>query len=202
MAAPVIGLAGGIGTGKSTVAQILQELGAVVIDADKVGHDVYRPGSEGFRQVVDAFGPGVVAPDGSIDRRALGAIVFADAAALARLNAIVHPLIGGELAARVAAARAAHPERPIVVEAAVLVEAGWHGGGLVDRLWVVTARPETAIARVMTTRGLAQAEVERRMAAQLSDAERRRVADLVIENDGSPAELRARVEAAWRTLAG
>src|SRR5262249_59047685 len=76
MAAPVIGLAGGIGTGKSTVAQILQELGAVVIDADKVGHDVYRPGSEGFRQVVDAFGPGVVAPDGSIDRRALGAIVF------------------------------------------------------------------------------------------------------------------------------
>ena len=202
MAAPVIGLAGGIGTGKSTVVQLLAELGAAVIDADKIGHEVYRPGTEGFRQVVDAFGPGVVAPDGTIDRRALGAIVFTDAAALARLNAIVHPLIARELAARVTAARVEDPQRPVVVEAPVLVEAGWQGRGLVDRLWIVTAAPETAIARVVATRGLARAEVERRMAAQLPEAERRRVADLVIENDGSPAELRARVEAAWRTLAG
>jgi len=195
-AAAVIGLAGGIGTGKSTVAAILSELGAVVIDADRIGHDVYRPGSEGFRQVVDAFGAGVVAPDGTIDRRTLGSLVFADAAARARLNAIVHPLIARELALRVATARAADARRPIVVEAAVLVEVGWRG--LVDRLWVVTAPRETAIARVMATRGFERAEVERRLAAQLPDAERRRVADVVIENDGSPAELRARVEAVWR----
>jgi dephospho-CoA kinase len=200
MAAPVIGLAGGIGTGKSTVARHLADLGAHVIDADKIGHDVYRPGSEGFRQVLDAFGPGVVAGDGTIDRRALGAIVFADPHARARLNAIVHPLIGVELVGRVAAARAADPDRPIVIEAAILVEAGWRG--LVDRLWVVSTRPENAIARVMATRGLERAEVERRIAAQLPDAERRRVADVVIENDGSPAELRAIVEDAWRSLTG
>ncbi len=198
-AAPVIGLAGGIGTGKSTVAALLAELGATVIDADKIGHEVYQPGSEGFRHLVDAFGRGVVAPDGTIDRRALGAIVFADTGARARLNAIVHPLIAQDLAERVATARRAHPDRPIVIEAAILVEAGWRA--LVERLWVVAARSEVAVARVMSSRGLERAEVERRMAAQLPDAERRRAADLVIENDGSPAELRARVEAAWRTLA-
>src|SRR5262245_35673647 len=189
-AAPVIGLAGGIGTGKSTVAAMLAELGAFVIDADKIGHQVYRPGSDGFRQVVDAFGDEVVAPDGTIDRGALGKIVFADSAARARLNAIVHPLIAGELARQVAAARADDVGRPIVIEAAVLVEAGWRG--LVDRLWIVTAPTETAIARVTAARGLDRAEVERRIASQLPEAERRRVADVVIENDGSPAELRAR----------
>jgi dephospho-CoA kinase len=197
-AAPVVGLTGGIGSGKSTVAAILAERGALVIDADRVGHDCYRPGSDGFRQIVEAFGPRVVAADGTIDRKALGAVVFADPVALARLNAIVHPLIGAEVAARVAAARAGDPRTPIVIEAAILLEAGWRR--LIDRLWVVSVRPETAIARVMAARGLARAEVERRIAAQTSDAERRRQADLVIENDGTPAELRARVEGAWRTL--
>jgi dephospho-CoA kinase len=98
MAAHVIGLTGGIGSGKSTVAAMLAGLGAHVIDADKIGHEVYRPGTEGFARVVDAFGPGVVASDGTIDRRALGAIVFADAGARTRLNALVHPLIAAALA--------------------------------------------------------------------------------------------------------
>ena len=196
----IIGLTGGIGAGKSTVATILAELGARVIDADRVGHDVYRPGSEGFRRVVDAFGPGIVAPDGTIDRRALGAIVFADPTALARLNAIVHPLIAAELTSRLAAVRDEGYTGPIVIEAAVLLEAGWRA--LVDRLWVVTVRRETAIARVASARGLGRAEIARRIEAQLADAERRRAADLVIENDGSPAELRAQVEAAWRALLG
>jgi dephospho-CoA kinase len=195
MGAPVIGLTGGIGSGKSTVAAMLAELGAHVIDADKVGHEVYRAGTEGFRRVVAAFGPGIVGPDGEIDRRALGAIVFADPAALARLNAIVHPLIGEAIRARIAAAG---DGRPIVIEAAVLIEAGWR---FFDQIWLVTARPETAIARVMASRGLTRAEAERRLAAQLSDAERRRHAQVVIENDGTRAELRARVEAAWRALA-
>jgi dephospho-CoA kinase len=194
MAAPVIGLSGGIGSGKSTVASILAELGAHVIDADRIGHEVYRPGTDGFRRVVEEFGPGIVGADGTIDRAALGRIVFADPAALGRLNAIVHPLIVEELARRVAAAR--EGERPIVVEAAILAEAGWRS--LFDRLWVVSVRPETAIARVVASRGLTRADVEHRIAAQMPDAERRRLADVVIENEGDLAELRARVEDAWK----
>ena len=200
MAAPVIGLSGGIGTGKSTVAAMLAERGAHVIDADRVGHDVYRPGTDGFQRVTEAFGTRVVAPDGTIDRRALGGLVFGDPAALARLNAIVHPLIVTELGRRIAVARQENPSRPIVVEAAILAEAGWRT--LFDRLWVVATRPEIAIARVVASRAMAREEVEQRLAAQMPDAERRRLADVVIENDGTPADLRAEVERAWQTLAG
>jgi dephospho-CoA kinase len=197
---PIVGLTGGIGSGKSTVAAILTELGARVIDADRIGHDVYRPGAPGFDRVVEAFGRGVVATDGTIDRRALGAIVFADPAALARLNAIVHPLIAAELAGKIARARADGFAGPIVIEAAILLEAGWRA--LVERLWVVSTRREHAVARVVAARGLAPAEVEKRIAAQMDDAQRRRQADLVIENDGSPEALRAEVKRAWRTLVG
>ncbi len=195
MAVRVIGLTGGIGSGKSTVAALLAERGATVIDADKIGHEVYRPGSEGFTRVVETFGRGVVAADGTIDRKALGAIVFADATARARLNAIVHPLIGSEIAARVAQVPAG---TRVVIEAAIILEAGWRA--LAERVWVVSVSRETAIARVMAARGLTRVEVERRLDAQMPDAERRRLADLVIENDGTPAALRAQVEAAWRTV--
>ena len=201
MRAPrVIGLTGGIGSGKSTVSAMLADLGARVVDADRIGHWVYRPGSEGFRAVVEAFGPGVVAADGTIDRARLGAIVFADPEARARLNAIVHPLIGAELAARIAAARDDGYEGPVVVEAAILIEAGWRA--LVDQLWVVSVKRETAIARVVGSRNLSRADVERRIDTQLSDAERRRQADVVIENDGDLDVLRAQVEAAWRGVCG
>jgi len=197
-AAPVIGLTGGVGSGKSTAAAILAELGARVIDADRIGHEVYRPGSEGFRRVVEAFGAGIVARDGTIDRRALGAIVFAQPEARARLNALVHPLIAAEVARRIAEARAEGFAGPIVVEAAVLIEAGWQS--LVDRVWAVSATRASAIGRVMASRGLCREEAELRLDAQLPDAERRRLADLVIENDGTPAELQARVEEAWQAL--
>ena len=196
--APVIGLTGGIGSGKSTVAAILGELGAHVIDADKIGHEVYLPGTDGHRRVVEAFGTGVVAADGTIDRRALGAIVFADRAALARLNAVVHPLIGEDIRRRIATAMHDGSGKPIVIEAAIMMEAGWR---FFDRVWVVMVARETAIARVVASRGVARADVERRLAVQMSDEERRRLADLVIENDGTPAALRAKVEAAWRSLA-
>jgi dephospho-CoA kinase len=194
---PVVGLTGGIGSGKSTVAAMLAELGAHVIDADRVGHDVYRPGTEGFARVVDAFGRDVVAADGTIDRRVLGARVFADPAELRRLNALVHPLIGDEIRRRLEAVRADDGGRPIVVEAAIMIEAGWR---FFDRIWVVVVKPETAIARIAASRGLDRAEIERRIAAQLSNDERRRIADVVIENDGTLAELRAQVEAAWSRL--
>jgi len=196
----VIGLTGGIGSGKSTVSAMLADLGARVVDADKIGHFVYRPGSDGFGAVVDAFGPGVVAADGTIDRAKLGAIVFGDPAARARLNAIVHPLIGQELAARLAAARDDGYDGPVVVEAAVLIEAGWRP--LVDKLWVVSIDREKAIDRVVASRGVSRAEVERRMDTQLPDAARRREADLVIDNSDGLDALRKQVEAAWRGVAG
>jgi len=195
--APVIGLTGGIGAGKSTVATLLAGLGAVVIDADKVGHDVYRPGTEGFRIVVEAFGADIVGADGAIDRRRLGARVFDDPTELRRLNALVHPLIGDEIRRRMQTALAEAAGRPIVVEAAIMLEAGWR---FFDRIWVVIVRREVAIARVTASRGMTRDEVERRIDAQISNDDRRRVADVVIENDGTPEELRAKVEAAWYAL--
>ena len=197
--APVIGLTGGIGSGKSTVAAILAELGAVVIDADKIGHEIYLPGTEGFERVVAEFGADVVAADGTIDRRRLGARVFAEPAALVRLNALVHPLIGDEIRRRIQAALAAGETtaRPIVIEAAIMLEAGWR---FFDRIWVVVVSREVAIARVTASRGLSRVEVEQRIDAQMSNEERRRIADAVIDNDGTPAELRAKVEAAWHEL--
>jgi len=197
MARPVIGLTGGIGSGKSTVARMLAELGADVIDTDKVGHEVYRPGTEGFRQVVDAFGLDVVAGDGTIDRRALAARVFADPEALRRLNAIVHPLIGLAVRDWLVRMQDAPEKTPIVVEAPVLMEAGWR---FFDEVWVVIVAPETAVARVTASRDMTADEVRRRIDAQLSNEARVKLADRVFENDGTLEELRGQVEAAWRTL--
>lgn len=197
MAVRLVGLTGGIGSGKTTVAQMLGALGAGIIDADAVGHDVYRPGTDGFARVVAAFGPEIVGGDGSIDRRVLGARVFADPAALERLNAIVHPLIREEIRRRVETALAADATRPVVVEAAILLEAGWR---FFERIWVVIVSRETAIARVTASRGFSREEVERRLDAQMSNEERRRFADRVIENDGDLAALRAQVMDAWASL--
>jgi dephospho-CoA kinase len=197
-ARPVIGLTGGIGSGKSTVAAMLAELGADVIDTDKVGHDVYRPGTDGFRQVTEAFGPDIVAGDGTIDRRALAARVFADPDALRRLNAIVHPLIGLAVRDWLVRAQTAPGRGPIVVEAPVLMEAGWR---FFDEVWVVIVKPETAIARVTASRAMTADEVRRRIDAQLSNAERVKLADRVIENDGTLDALKEQVRIAWRAVA-
>ena len=195
-----IGLTGGIGSGKSAVSAILGELGAWVIDADKVGHDIYRPDMEAWRQVVAAFGAEILAADRSIDRKKLGGIVFGSDEALARLNAIVHPLMFDEIGRRIAAKRAAGFRRPIVVEAAVLVEANWLP--LTDVVWVVETPHSAVVARVAAQRGLPARDIEARIASQLSDAERRRHADLVIRNAGSLEALRRQVEAAWHGLDG
>jgi dephospho-CoA kinase len=192
-----IGLTGGIGSGKSTVAKMLAELGAEVIDADLVGHDIYRPGTLGFDRVTEAFGRDIVGADGSIDRKKLGAIVFADPSALKRLTAIVHPLIGEVVQRRIAARRAAGSAQPVVVEAAVLIEANWTP--LVDEVWLVTAPEDLVIERVRI-RGLAPEQVQARIRAQLSNDERRRHASVVIDNSGDLAALRARVEEAWHRL--
>jgi dephospho-CoA kinase len=191
----IIGLTGGIGSGKTTVAKMLEELGAAVIHADAVGHEVYRPMTEGWRRVTQAFGSAIIAPDQTIDRAKLGALVFTDRAALERLNAIVHPLIFAAVRERIDARRATRCAQTVVVEAAILIEANWLP--LVDEVWLVTAGSAAVIARVGAQRGLSPAEVGQRIAAQMSDAERRKWADVVIENAGSLDDLRAQVVAAW-----
>lgn len=195
-----IGLTGGIGSGKSAVSAMLGELGAWVIDADKVGHDIYRPDMEAWRQVIAAFGAEILAADRSIDRKKLGGIVFGSDEALARLNAIVHPLMFDEIGRRIAAKRAAGFRLPIVVEAAVLVEANWLP--LTDVVWVVETPRSAVVARVAAQRGLPVRDIETRIASQLFDAERRRHADLVIRNAGSLEALRRQVETAWHGLDG
>jgi dephospho-CoA kinase len=196
----VIGLTGGIGSGKSTVARILAELGAEVISADLVGHEVYRPGTPGFEQVTAAFGREVVGEDGTVDRRKLGGIVFASPAALAELNRIVHPLIAEAVRQRIEHRRSEGGQRPIVIEAAVLIEANWVP--LVDEVWVVRASPEAVVERIATERGLAAAQIRARIESQIDDEERRSHADVVIENTAGLDDLRARVEAAWQRIAG
>lgn len=192
----VVGLTGGIGSGKSVAASILSELGGLVIDADRVGHETYAPGTPGWQQVVAEFGPAVVAADGSIDRKRLGAIVFADPGRLARLNAIAHPLIRAAIADRVAAARAGGGLPGIVIEAALLVEAKWDA--LVDEVWVVTARPEVIEERLSTQRGLDRAAIAARMAAQLGDDARAARADVIVDNSGSLEALRVQLTKLWR----
>ena len=191
----IVGLTGGIGSGKSTVARRLAELGAAIVDADKLGHGVYLPGGPAYDGVAAAFGPEVVAPDGTIDRKALGARVFAEPTALARLNAIVHPRIAEAIRAEIERIRREDPARPIVVEAAVLLEAGWQT--LVDEVWVVVAPPVIAVERIVASRGLTAEDAAKRIAAQLSNEERIRAADRVIVNEGSLGALTAAVDAAF-----
>jgi dephospho-CoA kinase len=192
----VIGLTGGIGSGKSSASAILGELGATIIDADKVGHQVYEPGTPCWHDLVEAFGEGIVAAEGGVDRQKLAARVFADPIWLQKLNALVWPRIAEAIRERIGAMRARAGAAPIVVEAAVLIEAGWQA--LVDEVWVVTASRERAIERVVATRGLSRAEVERRIDNQVSDAKRIAGAACVIRNDGTLDELRAALERCWR----
>ncbi len=193
-----IGLTGGIGSGKTTVAAMLEEFGATVIHADTVGHETYRPHSPGWQRLIATFGATIVAADETIDRPRLGALVFRDPQALARLNAIVHPLIFAEIQRRIAAYRAAGHSRPIVVEAAVLIEANWLP--LVDEVWLVLTHRDAVVERLEKQRGLQPAAVDARIAAQLSDAERQRYADVVIHNAGSLEDLRREVRALWDQL--
>jgi dephospho-CoA kinase len=193
-----IGLTGGIGSGKSTVSQILAGLGAFVIDADKVGHEIYLPGKEAWRQVTAAFGQDILAPDQTIDRKKLGAIVFGSEAARTQLNAIVHPLMFQDIRRRIEEKRVEGFAQPIVVEAAILIEANWLP--LADEVWVVVTNKNAVIERVATQRGMAAKETEARIASQLSDAERLKNAHVVIMNDGSQDDLVKKVKEAWQRL--
>jgi dephospho-CoA kinase len=196
----IIGITGGIGSGKSTAARILEELGACVIDADSVGHGIYAPGTEGWRRVVKDFGQQVVAGDGTIDRKRLGTIVFSDRGALARLNALLHPLIGAEIRRLIEEKRSGGWTAPIVVEAAILVEASWQS--IFDEVWVVTADREAVIQRLTTQRELDPIAVQRRIDSQIGDAERSRHATVVIPNTGTVDDLRAELTRLWDARLG
>ncbi|MGF1428879.1 dephospho-CoA kinase [Kitasatospora sp. LaBMicrA B282] len=190
-----IGLTGGIGAGKSAVADLLVSYGAVLIDSDLIAREVVAPGTPGLAAVVEEFGPGVLGADGALDRPALGAIVFGDQARLAALNAIVHPLVRARSAELEAAAA---PEAVVVHDVPLLAENGL--AGLFDQVIVVDASEAVRLDRLVRLRGMAESEARARMAAQASRDERLAVADLVVENNGSRAELAQQVKAAWEQL--
>jgi dephospho-CoA kinase len=213
----VVGLTGGIGSGKSTVSALLEERGAVIVDADRIAREVVAPGGPAYQPVVDRFGPGVVTADGAIDRPALAAVVFADPSARADLEAITHPVVGATMAERLTAQAGA--DRVVVLDVPLLVEGGRRrsggeassgessggpssGGGRslphgVAAVVVVDAPPEVAVSRLVRDRGMKPAEVEARMAAQATREDRLALADVVIDNSGSTEDLVQEVDRAW-----
>lgn len=189
----VIGLTGGVATGKSTVAGLLRARGVPVIDADQVSREVTAPGSAGLAEVVATFGPGVLTAEGALDRKALGAIVFADPTARARLEAISHPRIGAAISAWIGA-----QQGPCVVEAALMVETGsWRR---YDDLLVVSCPPALQRSRLMAREAIGPEEADRRLAAQLSLAQKEALASVLVWNDGDAGQLEAAVDAAWARL--
>ena len=192
----VIGLTGGIGTGKSLVSETLKRLGAAVIDVDAVGHEVYRKGTEGHRAIVGAFGPKVVDPDGEIDRATLGELVFGSPEALARLNSLVHPRMRESVLRRLGILEEAGTG-VTVVEAAILLEAGWDD--MVDEVWVVTAPPDAVRGRLLERFGGDEEAIAARVRSQMPQEDRRRAADAIIDNGGSVEDLRSRVERVFST---
>ena len=194
----VVGLTGGIGTGKSTVAVLLRERGATVIDADEATRAVQAPGSEGLRRLVEEFGSGILTAGGELDRARLADIAFRDADARGRLNGIVHPLVREWMADR--QRQAAERGDPVVVlDIPLLFES--RGAAALQTVVLVYAPEEVAIARLVEQRGMSEEQARARIAAQMPIEEKRRLATHVIENTGSLAELKARVDAVWREIA-
>jgi dephospho-CoA kinase len=186
-----IGLTGGIGSGKSTVSALLVARGALLVDADRIAREVVEPGTPGLAAVVEAFGADVLAADGTLDRPALAAVVFADQAARRRLDAIVHPLVRARTLELAAAAPA---DAVLVNDVPLLVETGQAGS--YDLVLVVEADEKTRVARLVQ-RGMTEEDARARIAAQATDEQRRAVADVVLDNSGTPEELAAQVDRFW-----
>ena len=191
-----IGLTGGIGTGKSEVARILERLGATVVDADLLGHAAYRSGTQGFDEVVRAFGRDVVGADGEIDRKRLGKLVFDDPGRRRELEGIVWPRIGSALEEHLQQERERGSTAAAVVEAAVLLEAGWDA--LCDEVWVVVAPEEEVLRRLTHQAGKSERDALVRMRAQTAQARRTERAVVTIRNEGGLAQLARAVESLWR----
>lgn len=193
-----VGLTGGIGSGKSTVARMLAELGAVVIDADRIARQVVEPGQPALAEIAERFGAEVIKPDGSLDRAALAAIVFPEPQALAALEAITHPRIDQRAAEQLDKARRSGA-RVVVYDSPLLVESGQARD--FDLVVVVDAPAEIRVARLVG-RGLVESDARARMARQATDSQRLAVADVVIDNSGSPADLVDEVRRAWQLITG
>lgn len=190
-----VGLTGGIGSGKSEVAGMLSRRGAIVIDADEVARQIVRPGEPALAEIAAEFGAGVIQPDGSLDRAGLAELVFTDPAKLARLNEITHPRIGARTRELIAAA----PSGSVVVyDMPLLVENGLATGW--DLVVVVDAPDEVRIERLVGQRGLPEADVRHRMAAQATREQRNAAADVILDNSGDLAALKVQVEALWEGL--
>jgi len=192
----LVGLTGGIGTGKSTVARMLEKRGAVVFDADVLARQAVAPGTSGFEQVLERFGPNVLAPGGGLDREALASIVFSDPAARRDLEGIVHPEVRRMFAEGCEEYR--DSDRVVVFSAPLLVETGMHTA--FDLLIVVSAPVATQIRRLMRDRGMAERDVQARIAAQLPLEAKAEVADILVDNEGTLEDLERRVERVWRNL--
>ncbi|MEK7281405.1 MAG: dephospho-CoA kinase [Chloroflexota bacterium] len=192
----VIGLTGGIGSGKSTVSRILEELGARIIDMDKLGHELYRAGTPGWEEVVAEFGSDILQPNREVDRKKLGQIVFSDPEALKRLNRVMHPKIKRR-AQEVLDEWRQQGVAVAVVEAAILIEASW--ASLTDEVWVTVASEKVAVSR-MKERGFAPEQVLARVRSQMPVEEKAKQAQVVLHNDGNLAALRRQVEAQWQRL--
>ena len=192
----VIGLTGGIGTGKSEVSLILRELGATVIEADLVGHDAYKPNTPIWREVVDAFGQDILRPTGEIDRKRLGAMVFSDSKALERLNGIMHPRMAEIIKDKINQLGVQGTE-VVVVEAALMIEAGWDS--LVDEVWVTSSPEDKVIERLRQRNHLSDEEISSRIDSQMSFEERVRHTHVILENSGSKEELCERVASLWNS---
>lgn len=195
----VVGLTGGIGSGKSTVAAFLVARGAMLIDADVVAREVVAPDGPAYPAVVERFGPGVVAACGHLDRRALAKVVFADQEARHDLNAIVHPAVRVVVMARLSALAATDPDAVVVLDIPLLAEVG-RDRYPVALVIVVETPVEVALDRLVGDRGLSEAEARARMAAQYSPAQRRAIADLVIDNGRDRGHLGREVDRAWAAI--
>ena len=190
----VIGLTGSIGTGKSEAARRLEVLGASIISADQVGHEAYTPNTEAWEQVVAAFGDGILQDDGEIDRRKLGAVVFSDPGQLEKLNQIMHPRMARMVADKIEELRGQGVE-VVVVEAALLFEAGWDS--LVEEVWVTDSTEQVVIERLKQRNGMSEEEARKRIASQMGRTERLERSDYVIENSGDMATLGSTIKELW-----
>lgn len=195
----IIGLTGGLASGKSTVGRMLRELGAEVIDADAIAREIVAPGQPALDEIAREFGPEVIQPDGTLDRKALAARVFGDEAARRRLNAITHPRVGAETARRMADA-SARGVAVVVYEVPLLVENQLHHG--MDGVIVVMVPPEEQVRRAQTRDGMTESEARARLAAQATPEARRAVADWLVDNSGPIEETRRQVEAIWQDVIG
>lgn len=193
----VIGLTGGISSGKSTVSQFLAKLGAIIIDADKVGHEAFKPDTKVWHEVVAAFGKQILTPNGEIDREKLGTIVFGNSEARARLNQIMHPRIYDMVKTQLEGYQR-KGVAVVVLEAPLLLEAGWTS--LADEIWVTAASENTVLKRLRERTRLSEKESLARIRSQLPTEERVRHADVVIDTDCSLTELKAKVKKLWQRL--